>query len=134
MPERALVHRREHLDVGGGIEAVMGGQARRGQLADLGEDRLRAVARDEKEVAHVVGSRDAVGQLTGVDRVRRAHDQRARGLAEDLGQPRRRHHPRSVRGHRQLEQILEHAARPDRRELVDVADEQHVGPRPDRRQ
>ena len=34
----------------------------------------------------------------------------------------------------ELEQILEHAARADRRELVDVADEQHVRARPDGRQ
>ena len=57
--------------------------------------------------------------LARVDRVRRADDQRARRLAEDLGQPRHRHAPAG-------QQVAEHAARADRRELVGVADEQHV--------
>ena len=57
----------------------------------LGEDALRRVALDEEEVADVVGS-PALGRrrLAAVDRVGGADDQRARGLAEDLGQPRRR--------------------------------------------
>ena len=95
-PQRPLVHRREHLDVGGRIEAVVRRQPRRRELADLGEDRLRPVARDEEEVAHVVRAGGGVGQLAGVDRVRRADDERARGLAEDLGQPRRGHGPAGV--------------------------------------
>ena len=63
--------------------------------------------------------------LARVDRVRGLHDQRARRLAKDLGQPRHRHRPAG-------QQVAEHAPGPDRRELIGVADEQHVRARADR--
>ena len=64
------------------------------------------------------------GGWPGVDRVRGADDERAGGLAEDVGQAHDRHGLR-------LDEVVEHAAGADRRELVDVAHEQDVRARAD---
>ena len=53
-PDRAAVHRREHLHLGDRVEAVVAraaGAAARSH--DLGEDRRRVLAADEEEVAQV---------------------------------------------------------------------------------
>ena len=118
----------EHLHVGDRVEAVVARAGARRRARRPRRTSRSALSRSiEEEVAHVVaapGSRRR--RLAVVDRVRGAHDQRARGLAEDLGQPRRRA--------RRRESIRSSSTRPgaDRRELVDVADEQHVRARADR--
>ena len=60
-----------------------------------------------------------VGRLALIDLVGRGRDHRARRLAEDLAQP---HH----RGDPGLDQIVERPSRPDRRQLIGVADEDDV--------
>ena len=119
------MHRREHLNVRPGLQPEVIGQPPRRERDDLGQDRRRVVARDEVQVALHAGRRRARRVLPGVDRVGGADDQRARGLAEDLGQ----------RGHRDAtgrQQIAEHPPRADGRQLVGVAHEQDVGALADR--
>src|SRR5919201_1491773 len=93
-----------------GVAAMVGPsafrRARRRQRDDLLADRLGARPLDEEEVAQVVRPRARRGRLTVVDRVRGADDQRARGLAEDLGQA---DHGDAAG----LDEVVEHATRAD---------------------
>ena len=109
-----------------GSSVVVAWQALGRERDDLVEDGAGAGALDQEEVAQAVLVRHGRRRLAVVDRVRRADDQRSRRLAEDRRQPRHRHR---LGG----DQVVEHAARPDRRELVHVADEQDVRARARRR-
>ena len=123
---RALVHGGEHLDVAQriGIQAPgqdLGAQAHGGADAGLG-----VVGADEVDVARLEVERRRVRRRGGrvlvamQDGMGGADDAAARALAEDGVQPRDRHEARG-------DEVVEHAARAHRGQLVDVADEQQVG-------
>ncbi len=109
------MHRGEHLDVAR-PEAVAGRQPPRHQVRDqLG--RLRRVLHWQEEAVLDAGSE--AGQLALVDPPCVHRDPRARSLAEDPGQA----------GDRELlgaQQVCEHVARPDARQLVGVAHQEQV--------
>ena len=81
--------------------------------------RLRVVGLDEVEIAPGLGA-GQVGHLAAVDPVRAGDDPAGRRLAEDLGQPHHRHRPRT-------DQVRQHLAGPNRRELIHVAHHQQGG-------
>ena len=119
-------HRDERHDLGARVEA-----APRQCLADELEHRvpqgLGAFARDPEEVLvelllSELGVRLVKGEerrLAAVDPAGAANDEGARRLAVDRGQV-------DARRRVALDQVGEHAARADRRQLVGVADEQDV--------
>ena len=106
-PERALVHRREDEDLARGVEPVRRREPADGDVAHVLERVGRRDPLEEEEVADAVLAGDGRRRLARVDRVRGAHDQRARGLAEDLGEA-------DGRDRAGLDEVLEDAARPDR--------------------
>ena len=125
MPAGPAVHRRDDEHLGARIEVVVGRQALRRRARRPRRGWRRAPVRSmTKKSRRSPGAGHRRRRLAGVDRVRGADDERARGLAEDVGQAHDRHAAR-------LDEVVEHAAGADRRELVDVADEQHVRARPD---
>ena len=124
--QRALVHRREHLDVGERVDPVVGGQplarpARRPRRAPRAGRRARSGT--GRGSGPSPASND--GGSPCAHRVGAAHDHAPGGLAEDVRELGDRHRPR-------LHQLGERLAGADRRELVGVADEHDVRARPDR--
>ena len=119
-PELAAVDRREHLDVADGIDARSGRGAARPRARRSPRARRAALAAlDQEQVAaHLLGRREG-RRLAAADRVRALDDHAPRRLAEDVGQPRRRHRARG-------DQLGERLAGADRGELIGVADEHHV--------
>ena len=122
----APVHRAQHLDVAHRIEAETFGNAGLHQLDDPRNRRLRLLGRHEIEVALPFGPGE-VGDGAPVDAVGGRDDPAPCRLAEHLGQADHRHGARS-------DHIGQHLARPDRRQLVDVAHDQQCNFVGDRRQ
>ena len=112
----AAGHRAQHLDVADRIEPEAPRDVRFHQVDDSRSGRFRILRRHEIEVAVAFGLRQ-VGNGAPIDPVGAAHDAAARRLAEDFGQA---YHGNRVRG----DDVGQHLARTDRRQLVDVAYEQ----------
>ena len=113
--ERAAVHRRQNLDVARVADAEASHQPMLHKLLDGGDHVLGRVALEKKEVALGVVLR--LDHLAAIEPMGIGDDQALPRLPMDLAQVRHRHQSR--RDH-----VLEHAARPDRWQLVAVADQQ----------
>ena len=120
-PELAAVDGREHLDVADRVDAVVAraGARRPARRSPPAPSRGRARSIRNRSRRMPVARRE-LGHLAAADRVRALDDHAVGGLAEDVGQPRRRH---QLGG----DQLGERLAGADGRELVGVADEHHVG-------
>ena len=117
--EPAAVHRAQHLDVADRVEPEPGRDAPGHDLQQLGHAVLRVVAADEVEVA--AGLLARLGQQALVDPVRVGDDPALGRLPEHLGQPDHRHRARG-------DDVGQHLPRPDRGQLVDVADQEQGRP------
>ena len=115
----AAVHRAQHLNVAHRVEPEALRDSRLYELDDHGDCCFRFVRLHEVEVAVALGL-GKIGNGTSVDPVRAGDDPASRRLAEYLGQP----HDRNRAGGNEIGQ---HLTRTDRRQLVDVADDQQSG-------
>jgi hypothetical protein len=125
-PQSAPVHRGQHLDVPGGVEAEPSRDAVLHHLDHLTGGVLGVGGVDEVEVGVLaVGGRLEIGQPAGVDPVGIGDDPALGGLPEHLGQPHHGHHVGT-------DDVGQYLSGTDRGKLVDVADQDHRGAVPDR--
>ncbi len=114
------MHRGEDLHVAARVEPELARDPGARDVHGEAGGRLGVVAREQEEVRHPVEQ----GRAALVDPVRVGDDAALRGLAEDLGEADARDH---VRG----EQVAQHLAGADARQLVDVTDQEQVRTRRD---
>ena len=91
-------------------------------LDDLRQPLVRGLDLDDVEVGRRVGGHGQLGHLAVVHAVRVDDDAAGRGLAEHLREP-------DDGDGAGVDDVGQHAARPDRRQLIDVADEDQGGAR-----
>ena len=120
-PDRPAVHRRQRLHLADRVDAEALRRLARRPPRPRSRAPARATGRSMKKKSRSwSGAGLEVGRAALVDLVGGGGDHRARRLAEDLGEP---DDGGGLRG----DQVLERFARPDRRQLVGVADEDDVG-------
>jgi hypothetical protein len=113
----AAIHRAQHLDVTQRIDAKLSRQPRLHEIDHGLGDGLGLLDLQHVEVRGFTGSGQG-REHSLVDLVRAAHDARRGRLAKHLGQTDDRHRPG-------VNQIAQELARPDRWQLVHVADKDH---------
>jgi hypothetical protein len=114
-PRRAAVHRAQGLHIAARVQAEFRRDTARDEVDDQLGGLFGVVTAEPEEVAEAAER----GLVPGVDPVRVDHDPGLLGLPEDLRQPHHRQRPGG-------EHVAQHLAGPDRRQLVDVADQEQV--------
>ena len=112
--QQAPMHRAQHLHILDRVQPELRRDALLDQVQQGRQGLLRILAFDKKEIRI---RRVRLGKLAAVDPVRVGDDPAARRLAKHLGQPRDRNQPA-------LDQMPEDPTRPDRWQLIHIADQQ----------
>src|SRR5580692_2566588 len=114
-PKAAAVHRAENLDVAYRVKCEASRDAYPHNCEDLPHPLFSVHRIDEIEVSAF--GRSEIGHQTLVDPVRIDDDPALSGLSKDLGQAHDRHRSRR-------DDVAENLPRPNRRLLIDIADEE----------